>query len=136
MSCSLKGLFHRACLARVVSWFAFVVAIFMGHENGDKQRATKSRHMQGMLDETGPLTTALMIHTFLSRDVGSISNLGDTTPRGHFSLKKKGHFLKIKRALRCLLQNLGGTCPPVPPPAPTSMFLSDQICFAYRVSHR
>ena len=52
---SLKALFHPACLARVVSWFAFVVAIFMGHENGDKQRETKSRHVQGMLDETEPL---------------------------------------------------------------------------------
>ena len=28
----LKGLFHPACLACVVSWFAFVVAIFLGHE--------------------------------------------------------------------------------------------------------
>ena len=37
----LKGLFHPACLARVVSWFAVVVAIFMGHENGDKQRPVK-----------------------------------------------------------------------------------------------
>ena len=52
---NLKGLFHPACLARVDSWFAFVAAIFMGHENGDKQRATKSRHVQGMLDETDPL---------------------------------------------------------------------------------
>ena len=51
----LKALFHPACLARVVSWFAFVVAIFMAHENGDKQRETKSRHVQGMLDETEPL---------------------------------------------------------------------------------
>ena len=54
-SCScynaLKGLFHPACLARVVSWFAFVVAIFMGHENGFKQRLPKRRHVQGMLDE-------------------------------------------------------------------------------------
>ena len=33
----LKGLFHPACLARVVSWFAFVVAIFMAHENGDNK---------------------------------------------------------------------------------------------------
>ena len=57
----LKGLFHPACLARVVSWFAFVVAIFMGHENGDKQRATKSRHVQGMLDETGPLNIPSII---------------------------------------------------------------------------
>ena len=51
----LKGLFHPACLARVVSWFAFVVAIFMAHENGDRQRPAKRRHMQGMLDETDPL---------------------------------------------------------------------------------
>ena len=51
----LKGLFHLAFLARVVFWFAFVVAIFMGHENGDKQRPTKRRHVQGMLDKTDPL---------------------------------------------------------------------------------
>ena len=51
----LKGLFHPACLARVVSWFAFVVTIFMAHENGDKQRSAKRRHVQGMLDETDPL---------------------------------------------------------------------------------
>ena len=52
---SLKGLFHPAFLARVVSLLAFVVAIFMGHENGDKQRPAKSRHVQGMPDETEPL---------------------------------------------------------------------------------
>ena len=51
----LKGLFHPACLARVVSWFAFVFAIFMAHENGGKQRPTRRRHVQGMLDETDPL---------------------------------------------------------------------------------
>ena len=51
----LKGLFHPACLAHVVSWFAFVVAIFMAHENGDKQRPANRRHVQGMLDETDPL---------------------------------------------------------------------------------
>ena len=38
---TLKGLFHPACLARVVSWIAFVVATFMGLENGDKLRPTK-----------------------------------------------------------------------------------------------
>ena len=27
---------------------------FMAHENGDKQRPTKRRHVQGMLDETDP----------------------------------------------------------------------------------
>ena len=27
----------------------------MGHENGDKQRPTKRRHVQGMLDETDPV---------------------------------------------------------------------------------
>ena len=29
----------------------------MAHENGDKQRPTKRRHVQGMLDETDPLNT-------------------------------------------------------------------------------
>ena len=33
----LKGLYHPACLARAVSWLAFVVAIFMGHENGNNK---------------------------------------------------------------------------------------------------
>ena len=56
MNGALKGLFHPVCRARVVSWFAFVVAIFMAHENGDKQRLAKRRHVQGMLDETDPLT--------------------------------------------------------------------------------
>ena len=32
------------------------VAIFIGHENGDKQGPNERRHMQGMLDETDPLT--------------------------------------------------------------------------------
>ena len=52
----LKCLFHPAFLAHVLSWLAFVVAIFMAHENGDKQRQTKGRHVQGMMDETDPLT--------------------------------------------------------------------------------
>ena len=56
-SAKLKGLFHPAFLARVVSWFPFVVAIFMGHENGGKQRLAKRRHVQGMLDETDPFKT-------------------------------------------------------------------------------
>ena len=33
----LKGLFHPAFLARVVSSIAFVVTIFMGHGNGDNK---------------------------------------------------------------------------------------------------
>ena len=32
--------------------------------------------------------------------------------KGTFFIKLKGQLLKIKRALLCLLQNLGGTCPP------------------------
>ena len=28
----------------------------MAHENGDKQRPAKRRHVQGMLDETDPLS--------------------------------------------------------------------------------
>ena len=34
---------------------------------------------------------------------------------GNFSLSKKGHFLKIKRALLCLLQNLRGARAPSAP---------------------
>ena len=51
----LKGLFHPACLARIVSWFASVVSTFMAYENYDRQRPTKRQHVQGMLDETDPL---------------------------------------------------------------------------------
>ena len=40
--------------------------------------------------------------------------LGDTALRGHFFVEKKGAFSKIKRALVCLLQKLGGTCPQGP----------------------
>ena len=35
------------------------------------------------------------------RDVGSISNLGAQHFEGTFSLRKKGHFLRIIRALLC-----------------------------------
>ena len=63
--------------------------------------------MQGMPEELHAL--------FSGRDVGSISNLGARHFEGTFSLRKKGHFLEIKRALLCLLQNLGGHVPPVPP---------------------
>ena len=55
------------------------------------------------------------------RNVASTSNLGSTTLRGNFFLKKKGAFSEIKasskieRALLCLLQNLGGHVPPMPP---------------------
>ena len=62
-----------------------------------------------------------------SKDVGSISNLeGHDTSRALFFLRKQEHFLKIRRAFLCLLQNLGGgTCPQCPP-APTSMLQSFQ----------
>ena len=33
----LKALIQPECLARVASWLAFVVTIFMGHENGDNK---------------------------------------------------------------------------------------------------
>ena len=39
---------------------------------------------------------------------------------GTFFLRERGHFLEIKRALLCLLQNLGGMCPQCPL-VPTSM---------------
>ena len=45
------------CTCRILDRLCwFVVAIFMGQENGDKQRPTKRRHVQSMLDETDPLT--------------------------------------------------------------------------------
>ena len=62
----LKGLFYPACLARVVSWFASVVAIFMGHENDEKKRSAKRRHVQGMLDKTDPLTDSTFAWNLLS----------------------------------------------------------------------
>ena len=34
---TLKALIQPECLARVASWLAFVVTIFMGHENGDNK---------------------------------------------------------------------------------------------------
>ena len=50
--------------------------------------------------------------------------LGGKTLRGHFSLRKRGHFLKINRALLCLLQNLIGyvpQCPPIPMSMPQKL---------------
>ena len=49
----LKGLFHPAILARVVSSLGLplFVAIFIGHEGRPRE---KRRHVQGMLDETDP----------------------------------------------------------------------------------
>ena len=43
----LGGLFRPACLARVVSWFAIVVAIFMAHESGDKRGPAGGRRVRG-----------------------------------------------------------------------------------------
>ena len=40
---------------------------------------------------------------------------GHNTSRARFSLRRRGHVLKMKRALLCLLKNLGGHVPPVPP---------------------
>ena len=47
----LKDLCHPACITRVISWFAFIVTIFMAHKNGDKQWPAKRRHVPGILDE-------------------------------------------------------------------------------------
>ena len=69
----LKGLFHPACLARVVSWFAFVVAIFMAHQNGDNQRPSKRRHVQGILDETKVFIDANELHCRMIRKTLEIS---------------------------------------------------------------
>ena len=56
------------------------------------------------------------------RDVGSISNLGAGYFEGTCFLKKNGAFSKNERALLCLLQNLWGHVPLVPP-VPTSLYL-------------
>ena len=48
---TLKALIQPACFAGVISWLAFVVAIFMAHENGDNkasQEATGARHSGGI----------------------------------------------------------------------------------------
>ena len=55
----LKGLFHPACLVRVVSWLPLLSPFSLANENGDRQRPTKRRHVQGMLGETDPLRTEL-----------------------------------------------------------------------------
>ena len=48
-------------------------------------------------------------------DVRSTSNFGRVRCfEGTFTLRKRGHFLKIKRALLCSLQNLGGNIPQYP----------------------
>ena len=63
----------------------------------------------------------------------SISNLGGTPLRGHFFLKKKGHFLRIERAFLCLLQNLWKHLPPVPPSSvPMSLLVVALIKFSLR----
>ena len=50
-----------------------------------------------------------------TRDVGSISNLVAQQLKGTFFHTKKWVFSENKRALLCLLQNIGGHVPPVPP---------------------
>ena len=40
---------------------------------------------------------------------------GHNTSTARFSLRRRGHLLNMKRALLCLLKNLGGHVPPVPP---------------------
>ena len=56
----------------------------------------------------------------IDRDVGSIG--GHDTLRAPFSLRKRGHFLEMKRALLSCLKNLGGMCPQCPP-VPTSIVI-------------
>ena len=41
---NVKGSASSSIFAGVVSWLAFVVVLFTGHENGDKKRKTKRRH--------------------------------------------------------------------------------------------
>ena len=62
------------------------------------------------------------------RDVGSISNMGGRHFKGTF-YEAKGAIPEHKRALLCLLQNLGGHMPPVPPPIPVSLL--GFLCFLF-----
>ena len=57
--------------------------------------------------------------TLIFPAVGNISNLGARHFKGTF-YQAKGAIPKNKRLLLCLLRNLGGHVPPVPP-APTSL---------------
>ena len=62
------------------SLFAFVLAIFMAHENGDKQRPVNRRHVQGMLDETDPLKADLHFVKFSQQmEVCTIKGLSHVT---------------------------------------------------------
>ena len=50
--------------------------------------------------------------------------------RGHFFLRKKGHFLKIRTALLYLLQKSWGHVLSVPPPPiPTSVPMLMNLCW-------
>ncbi len=40
--------------------------------------------------------------------------MGGVTLQGHFFIKQRGRFLKLKRPLHCFLQNLGGLAPWLP----------------------
>ena len=53
----------------------------------------------------------------IKHDLPAIHNLTKEHSQGR---RKRGDFLKIKRALLCLLQNLGGMCPPMSPGSYTS----------------
>ena len=48
----------------------------MAHENGDEQRPTKRRHVQGMLDETDPLSPkkGRVGHKLNTHETKAISN--------------------------------------------------------------
>ena len=58
-----------------------------------------------------------------SRDVGSISNLGGMTLRGHFFLKKKGAFSENKKGTSLFIAKSWGHMPPVPPVPPPGSYV-------------
>ena len=93
---------------------------------GDFQTGIKVVQIPGKFESLMRVSVQHNLRTIRVREAGSISNLGGTTLQGHFSLKKKGHFLEIKRALLCLLQNLGGHVPQCPM-IPTSMCGTSKI---------
>ena len=74
---------------------------------------------------------SFMLQCKSTRDVGSISNLGEGTKlQGHFFVKPKGQSLNIKEHFFVYCKILGGHVPPVPPvpmslkPIPTILLCS------------
>ena len=87
----------------------YIAASKLGH-----QLSVDSNNLKAKLSE---------ISLFQNQGRRKYLKRGSTTIQEHLFLKQKGQFLKIKRALLCLLQNLGGHVPPVPTPLIGHVFI-------------